>query len=88
MTSNMAIGIVARIAGRATVRAGRYAIGLARSRGGKVIGGAMMAERATRPVRFGYGSSRVYSRILDDREDDTRSSTRRRGASFEYIYKY
>jgi hypothetical protein len=88
MTINMAIGIVARIAGRATVTAGRYAVKLARSRGGKVIGGAMMAERATRPVRFGYGSSRVYSRMLDNRASDTRSQTRRRGASFEYVYKY
>jgi hypothetical protein len=84
----MAIGIVARISGRATVRAGRYAIGLARSRAGKVIGGAMMAERATRPVRFGYGGSRVYSRMLDDRASDIKSKTRRRGSSVEYIYKY
>ena len=84
----MAIGIVARISGRATVRAGRYAIGLARSRAGKVIGGAMMAERATRPVRFGYGRSRVYSRMLEYRARDFKSEARRRGASIEYIYKY
>jgi hypothetical protein len=84
----MAVAMFARIAGRASVTVGRYAIGLARSRGGKVIGGVMMAERLTRPVRFGYGSSRVYSRMLDNRASDTRSQTRRRGASFEYVYKY
>lgn len=84
----MAIAMIARIAGRASVRAGRYAVGLARTRSGKLLGGAMMAERATRPIRFGYASSRGYSRFIDSRNNDPRSSTRRRGASFEYIYKY
>ena len=85
----MAVAILARAVGRASVTAGRYAVGLARSRAGKVIAGAMMAERATRPVRLGYGGSRVYSRMIGSNDKKTPDGVkRRRSASLEYVYKY
>ncbi len=86
----MAVGVIARIAARASVSAGRYAIGLARSRGGRVLGGVMLAERVTRPVRIGFGGSKAYGYLTRSGSRDSldQSPQRRRGASFEYIYKY
>ena len=83
-------GAIARMAGRAAVSAGRYAVGLARSRGGRVIGGVVIAEKVTRPVRFGYGLTRAYAHTIDSRSRGpmNREPQRRRGASLEYIYKY
>lgn len=90
------VGAFARMVGRAAVSAGRYAVGLARSRGGRVIGGVVIAEKVTRPVRFGYGLSRAYAHTIDSRNGrkavqkpakGTNSGKRRRGA-FEYVTKY
>jgi hypothetical protein len=68
--------------------AGRYAMGVARSRGSRVIGGVMMAERTTRPIRAGALAERGYSRIIGGSPQAPQEPSRRRGASFEYIYKY
>ena len=84
------VGAFARMAGRVAVSAGRYAVGLARSRGGRVIGGVVIAEKVTRPVRFGFGLSRAYAHTIDSRSrgPPDKGPQRRRGASFEYVYKY
>lgn len=86
----MPLGLVARAVGRGAISAARYARGLARSRGGTVIGFLAAAERMTRAARFGYSSSRAYSHSISGRrrKRTDSGSLRRRNASFEYIYKY
>lgn len=81
---------MASIVGRSTVTAGRFAMGIVRSRPGRVAGALVFAERVTRPVRFGFSATRAYSQMItgNDRNRSQDGPLRRRSASLEYIYKY